>query len=211
MTDEPRQPAEGLDAVVRRLDMRAVPDVDADPDELRRRREREDRWRLRIPPRFQGARLHDVQDAATRQALEDWASGAPRTNLLLLGPVGVGKTHAAVGVLRVVHEHEWSIAFAPIVEALDWLRPNGPDDAFNALARPRVLVLDDLGGERPTDWTAERLYAVVNRRWLDNKATVATSNLKPDELRQVLDERLYSRLVHGATAVALTGPDRRRS
>lgn len=179
-----------------------------DPDELRRLRERQYLWERSIPSRFRYATLADV-DEPQSGSLRDWATELPG-NLVLLGPVGVGKTHAAVATLRLCHDLGYSIMFAPIVEALDMLRPGGGDDVAARLATVRVLLLDDLGAERPTDWTAERLYSVINRRWLDEKVTIVTSNLPPDELEPTLDPRLYSRLVDGATATRLTGPDRRR-
>ena len=62
-----------------------------------------------------------------------------------------------------------------------------------------------------TEWTAERLYALINRRWLEVRPTVCTTNLDPDQLREAVGERVFSRLVgNGAVVLRLTGHDRRR-
>lgn len=171
-----------------------------------------DEWEKRIPRRFHFASLGEIDEPARGELLE-WASTPPvgRPNLILLGPVGVGKTHAAVGALRVCHEHGSSVMFAPIVEVLDQLRPGGPPDMPERLASVRTLLLDDIGAERPTDWTSERLYGIVNRRWLNELPTIVTSNLSPTELEGTLDRRLFSRLVHDAVAVNIGGGDRRRA
>lgn len=186
---------------------RVVDDIEETVDVQRRR----DEWQVRIPPRFANARLADV-DQPMRDTLGEWASSAPgpTTNIVLLGPVGTGKTHAGIGALRVCHDHGLSVAFAPIVEALDSLRPGGPNDATAKLMNARVLMLDDLGAERPTDWTAERMYGIVNRRWLNKLPTIVTTNLAVAELDRAVDARLLSRLVHDATAIEMHGRDRRR-
>lgn len=97
------------------------------------------------------------------------------------------------------------------VELLDLLRPGGPEGALYDLADLELLILDDLGSERPTEWTAERLYALVNRRWLEERPTIVTSNLASGELQQAVGPRVYSRLVgNGSVGIGLSGPDRRR-
>lgn len=205
MSTEPRR-------IERSVLAEIVTDVELDDmDVQRRRRERADEWAKRIPLRFRDADIHDIEEVE-RVELSEWASTAPgpSTNLVLLGPVGVGKTHAAVAALRICHEHGKSVMFAPIVEALDALRPGGPPDAGDRLARVGVLLLDDLGAERPTDWTSERLYGIVNRRWLDKRPTIVTSNVEPGALEAALDPRLFSRLVHEAVPVRFGGDDRRR-
>jgi DNA replication protein DnaC len=171
-------------------------------------------WQRAIPNRFQWADLADFTDQPPEVAadLAEWAAKPDRRNLLLLGPVGVGKTHAAVAATRRQHfDHGVDVRFLPVVELLDMLRPGGPEGALYDLADTDLLVLDDLGSERPTEWTAERLYALINRRWLEARPTVCTTNLEPDPLREAVGERVFSRLVgNGAVVLRLTGHDRRR-
>lgn len=168
------------------------------------------RWHAMIPQKFHRAQLVDV-DLPARGDLEDWGRECPPRNLVLFGAVGVGKTHAAVAAVRPGwFDRRRDVLFAPSVEMLDQLRPGGPAGAFDALVDAGVLLLDDLGMERATDWTDERLYAVVNRRWLEDRPTVATTNLDPEPLRAKIGERLYSRLADGI-AVRLAGTDRRRN
>lgn len=120
-------------------------------------------------------------------------------------------THLAVAAARLRFDRGAEVRFLPVVELLDMLRPGGPEHALYDLADLEVLVLDDLGSERPTEWTAERLYALVNRRWLEERPTICTSNLSPTELEKSVGDRVFSRLVgNGSVGVKLSGPDRRR-
>lgn len=192
------------------------PSADTDVEEMlatNRRRA----WEAIRPSRFAGAHIDDVADHV-RDDLVAWCEQRATTNVLLLGPVGVGKTFAALAAARDRHAEGDTVAFWPVVELLDALRPSANvarspadhDDVAGAYT-VGVLVLDDLGAERPTEWTAERLYALINRRWLEERPTIVTSNLAPDVLREAIGERMYSRIADGAVGLHLVGPDRRAS
>jgi DNA replication protein DnaC len=170
-------------------------------------------WAGLIPGRFQDARLEELAcEPATIATLRDWAESPAGRNLMLVGPIGVGKTIAAIAAVRPLHDAGRSVRFVPLVELFDELRPDGPPGALARTVSVDVLVIDDLGSEKATDWTAERLYALVNRRWLEERPTVATTDLEPDLLKATIGERTYSRLVgNDAVAVRLSGPDRRRT
>lgn len=143
----------------------------------------------------------------------------PRTapNLLILGPVGSGKTYQALGALRRV-----ALACAARCQRVAYRAITHPE--FNARMRPQpdeshsialmdmqavdLLVLDDLGSGKATDWTDDTLYRLIDTRWSHQRPTIATTNLHADEIRDVLDERVVSRLACGVQ-VALTAADRR--
>lgn len=168
-------------------------------------------WATLVPKKFRTAMLTEVEPAPVRDVIRRWGEQPEGRNLVLLGPVGSGKSHAATAAVRAMHFEGDRIEWWPTVELLDAMRPGSDDD--DAMARALgadVLLLDDLGAERPTAWTAERLYLVVNRRWMEDQPIVATSNLTLDELRQALGDRCFSRLTGGADVVTLTGRDRRR-
>lgn len=177
------------------------------------RRIRLDRFAAEIPARFASAALGDLPEPR-RSEISSWCDGPEGRNLILSGPVGCGKTHAAIAALREILPGCLSWKICSVVELLEELRPGGPEGALDRACSVSVLLLDDLGAERPTDWTAERLAAVIDRRWLDQRPIVATTNLSlgpTGELIEALGERSYSRLVgSGAVVLQLTGDDRRR-
>jgi DNA replication protein DnaC len=173
-----------------------------------------DRWAQAIPNRFRWARLDKLDPDQEPETLTLWAT-AGTGNLLVHGPVGTGKSYAAVAACQVRHDRGEDVHWWPIVELLDGLRDEVADSTlatrlFDRLTEEAdVLVLDDLGGHRSTEWADERLYAIVNRRWLDERPTVVTTNLSRSKLRESVGERILSRLLDGATVVALDGADRR--
>lgn len=168
-------------------------------------------WLSVVPARFVRAQTSDFTPAVA-ETLEAWARAPLGRNLVIFGPIGTGKSHAAVAAVRPGFEDHLEVRFYPVDELLDSLRPGGPEDALYQLADVERLVIDDLGSERVTEWTADRVFALLNRRWLEMLPTVVTSNLTPEQLEAHVGPRAYSRLVGSdAVVVRLSGQDRRRS
>lgn len=225
MADDPVPVPELLDEARRRLesaaekvDLKALPPVadGLDHDELARLRHegrqeaRELAWGAEVPSRFRHARLSDFR-GLSGQALATWAEGPTMGNLVLLGATGAGKSHAAVAACRPAFERGLDVMFTGVVAALDLLKPGGRDRHMEELSMVDRLILDDIGAERPTEWSTERLYVLVNDRWQEERPMVVTSNLEPDMLEEHLGRRTFSRLVgNDAVVVQLTGEDRRR-
>lgn len=165
-------------------------------------------------------------------ALEDWqpANGLPRVRcasyvaawppaqplLMLAGEKGTGKTMLACAILRRAWErHGVRGQFWPIIELLDRYRRTADearavetlDDVDEALRRVELLVLDDLGAHRSTDFAEERLFALIDWRYREGQPLVVTSNASLLELAP----RVRSRLADAAVSVVVpfAGPDRR--
>jgi len=135
-------------------------------------------------------------------------------SLLLYGVCGTGKTHNGYAAL---HALSTSGAFCgwvatPAADLYARLRPrHGVDseDVFERHAKAPVLMLDDLGAAKGTDWVEEVNYRLVNYRYERMLPTLVTSNARPRDLAGVLGERVASRLTEMTTPVTLKGPDRR--
>jgi DNA replication protein DnaC len=173
-----------------------------------------ERWRQAIPARFLWAELSDFHEDTALSAdayrrLCEWSEQAAQRNLVLFGPTGTGKTHAAVAACRAAHYSNRDVRFFPVVELLDALRPGGDVDDLYELAAVDRLVIDDYGSQRDTDWSDERLYTLVNRRWLEQLPTVVTTNLDAAGMEERMGPRLFSRLRDNAVAIELQGRDRR--
>lgn len=179
-------------------------------DEALSPRWREARWE-QIPNRFRWATVGDLTEPEARD-IRAWAEATgPLPNLVLYGPTGTGKTHAAVAAARLRFDAGDEVQFWPVVELLDGLRPGGDLEVWDrAVTDADTLILDDLGASRATDWTDERLYALINRRWLDERPTIVTTNLAPEDLMTAVGERIASRVLGcGAVVLGVGGPDRR--
>ncbi len=102
------------------------------------------------------------------------------------GPVGTGKTSLAILVAKAVKEAGRSYAVYPVPRLLAEIKRTFDRDAsdsylgfFRRLCTVDLLVLDDLGAEKQTEWVLEQLYSIVNERWQDRRSIVVTTNL-PD-------------------------------
>lgn len=135
--------------------------------------------------------------------------------LLIVGPVGTGKTHLAVGVLREAYRLGSSIAFAQVPQVLAEIRAGigrGDEEAASQIemyGEVSVLALDDLGSERVTDWVREQLFLIINRRYEEMLPTIITSNDSLEGLEAHVGQRIASRLAGMCIGVALDGPDYR--
>ena len=96
---------------------------------------------------------------------------------------------------------------------LDDLRPNDTDEGKKWMKwcmDADVLFLDDLGKERTSDWVMERLYLIVNQRYMERKATIFTANLSIDKLGEKMkDPAILSRLKHLSAVIDFRGDDKR--
>lgn len=178
----------------------------------------------RIPPRFAGATVTDPHvdgwvaviiaqaRASSRVPGVDFVTGGP--SLLVAGPVGTGKTYQAYGAVRAlaaasVRAH-W--VFITAADLYGTLRPRAGVDSeteFRRIASARLLVLDDLGSAKGSEWTEEVNYRLVNDRYERQAATIFTTNIPPRELADRLGQRITSRLHEMATTVPLVGRDLR--
>lgn len=170
-------------------------------------------------------------DAARRVAAGDLRS------LVLVGPPGVGKTHLMAGIFRVVTERAivaWKRDRAAAIEAFQPVPPMllpewcsvpelvsdlrtemgtdlhaASDRALRLRTWPSLLVLDDLGREKISDWTGELVYTIANARYEALLPTIASSNLGPKELATSGYWPVVSRLAEDGALVHVEAPDRR--
>jgi|SRR5579859_1803575 len=110
------------------------------------------------------------------------------TGLLFIGPIGVGKTHLAVGILReLVLQKSVPCLFYDYRELLKEIQ-NSYNPTVNttemAILRPvfeaEVLVLDELGAVKPTEWVWDTVSLILNTRYNDKRTTIITTNF-PDQ------------------------------
>lgn len=170
-----------------------------------------------VPGRFANAAVDHPRVAEWVDRFnQDWRT-AP--SLLLAGEPGTGKTHLAMAALRSVAltaaRRGARLRFRVIThpQLNHALRPKvdgSHEHAMDPYETADLLVLDDLGAGKQSDWTADGLYRLVDARWSAPLPTIYTTNLAPEALADAVGDRVVSRVFDGMR-VLLTGSDRRRS
>jgi len=134
-------------------------------------------------------------------------------SLLLLGPTGTGKTHQAYGALRSAVRRPAAVRWEAVSAADLVAETRGAKDVDELLRRyirADLLLLDDLGVAKASEWTEEVTYRVIDHRYRECRPGIFTSNIAAPRLRDLLGERVASRLVEMCgNPVVLRGTDRR--
>ncbi len=133
---------------------------------------------------------------------------------LLQGRYGCGKTHLAAAIANFVVDMGVPTLFITVPDLLDALRfsYNAEDvtfeQRFEEIRRVRLLVLDDFGTQNATPWAQEKLFQILNFRYINKLPTVVTTNLSLNEI----EGRIRSRLTDPdlVTRIEITAPDYRR-
>ena len=143
--------------------------------------------------------------------------------ILLSGPPGIGKTHIAVSVLRAVVlkglrglYYDTRTLLWDLRSTFDPVTRSSGNDILRPVMEADLLVLDDLGAERLTDWVEETMHLVVNTRYNERRPTVFTSNYKDEaddedqnSLKVRVGFRMLSRLREMCEFLEYDGPDYR--
>jgi len=201
--------------------------------------------RCRIPPRYEHCTLESFEpgNASLSAALEKalaFCAGYPHLGddeglgLLFSGDNGVGKTHLAVAVLRELCANRgargqfWDFheLIREIKSSYDPETKTTELQVLEPVVDADVLLLDDLGAWKMTDWMNDTLFYILNSRYMAKRPTVITTNyqdvtreeaLAADPLRrreflvERIGQRLRSRLMEMCLVVRVTGSDHRQA
>lgn len=168
--------------------------------------------RAGIMPRFENAEHPLAPELAT-----ELAQGR---NVYISGDVGTLKSHLASATARLLVIRGTQVRYSAMWKVLDEIKA-GFRDGYDPLPKyqsARVLVLDDLGKESPTDFALERLFALVDERYARMLPTCITTQYVPGRLIERLSKNgdldtakaIVSRLRQDCRKVELSGGDRRR-
>jgi DNA replication protein DnaC len=186
-----------------------------------------------IPTRYQHCTLtdflayNDSLKRAVEYALKVIADFPIRSTerdrgLLLIGAPGVGKTHLAVAMLSECIRKGGVGRFYTVIDLMGLLRSTyaGQDNTTESavlrdVTEADIVVLDELGRERATEWRDEMLHLIVNARYSNRRPTLFTTNFDvgdiedPDALQVRVGMRVYSRLCEMCEMLHLDAADYR--
>ena len=185
--------------------------------------------KLRLPERFKNKTLLNFtnREVEVELALKAVYAGE---SLFISGACGTGKTHLACGLT-----YEWFISqcrwievngekqmssptlpvFLPTTELFLRLKASFDNnrvselDILDEYSNAKLLIIDDIGVEKITDWSRQVFYTLIDRRYRNMKQTIITSNLYLDEISKNIDDRIVSRLIEMGKIIKLDGQDQR--
>lgn len=144
--------------------------------------------------------------------------------LIFMGPVGVGKTHLAVAILRGLLEkgvgclfYDFGSLLKEIQDSYNHISKTSELSVLAPVYQAEVLVLDELGASKPTDWVRETMMQIIGKRYNDKKLTIFTTNYldtrrtaSEETLEDRIGVRLRSRLYDMCKTIVVEGEDYRR-
>ncbi len=182
-----------------------------------------------VPRRYVHCTLEKFHDPgnvsiqrARREAV-DFVDCWPGSNegILLMGACGVGKTHLAVAVIQELIEQDkpGKLLFSNFQDLVQEIQASfdssdspRKSDILQPLLEADLLVLDELGSQKPTQWVQDILYYIINSRYNDVRTTIFTTNYydeppnpKEERLEERIGPRLRSRLYSMTRPVVITG------
>ncbi len=139
------------------------------------------------------------------QTLKGW--------IFLSGRYGCGKTHLAAAIANEALKNGTPTLFLTVPDLLDWLRASYSsstdsfEDRFDEIRNYPLLVLDDFGTQNATPWAQEKLFQIINHRYINQLSTVVTSNLDLNGFEGRIRSRLMDPEI--VTKVEINAPDYR--
>lgn len=139
--------------------------------------------------------------------------------LLLFGNVGSGKTFLASSIANeIITEYSYTVKMRNFAQILNDLQKGGfnldRNEYIKQIINPTLLILDDFGIERNTEYALEQIYNVINARYLKARPTIITTNLNFKDIEKEQEDimlgRIYSRIIEMCLPLRVVGADRRK-
>lgn len=130
--------------------------------------------------------------------------------LMFWGDVGTGKSYTAAAIANELLDRQVPVIMTSFIKLL---KEVGENDYVDRLNKAKLLIIDDLGAERSTDYALEKVYDIIDSRYRSAKPIILTTNLTMDEMKNSEDirfNRIYDRIFEMCYPVKVTGKSWRK-
>ena len=165
------------------------------------------------PARYQHTSWEDVPSNIQKFVQE---MQKDRRGLFIHGAVGTGKTHIAYAIKDWLEYKQIWCRFENTTELIFDIKGDIGRDHLSRVNKAEslsefkgILILDDIGAERISDYVAEVFYFIMNKRYNEMMPTIFTSNLSLGQLAEKIGDRTASRIIEMCDVVEIKGDDRR--
>ena len=131
--------------------------------------------------------------------------------LMMHGASGTGKSYRAAQICTEIIKRGYSAKFTSLGEIERELWDNDKSAVYKKLERYDLIVLDDFGAERRTDYTSEIRYNVIDTRYNSGKPLIFTTNITSFENKDIADSRVNSRIREKVLLMRFDGESRRKT
>ena len=135
--------------------------------------------------------------------------------ILFWGDVGVGKTYTAAVICNELLKREVSVVMTSFIRLIDEaMKFDDKNDYISKLDDADLLIVDDLGAERGTDFALEKVYEIVDQRYRTKKPLILTTNMTLKEMNETTDmryRRIYDRIFEMCYQFHITGVSWRKA
>lgn len=174
-----------------------------------------DRLGLSLPKRELSKWSFDNADESNTVALnyvEGWDTESK--GLLIYGGVGTGKTFMAGCIFNALMRKGVPCLMTSTIKLAGWLwNVDDREDRIQRLNQFKMLIIDDLGAERDTEWMTEMVHEIIDVRYMTRLPLIVTTNMTAEEIKHPADikkERLISRLLEICVPYEMKGKDKRK-
>lgn len=153
--------------------------------------------------------------AKARAYVDKWSDMlCQNIGLLLWGEVGTGKTFVAACIANALIEQHVSVKMTNFSSILNDLFAEGDKNKYlDRLNDHKLLIIDDLGIERDTEYALEQVYNIIDARYKSNYPLIVTTNLSLAELKNPTDtahKRIYDRVLEMCVPIKFIGENFRK-
>ena len=165
--------------------------------------------------RYYKGSAHDLMTSVLsrcKQFAQNFELG--NNGMIFMGKTGVGKTHLSLSIANEVLKKGFGVVYGTSSEFLGKIEKEhfgrADGDTLELLCECDLLIIDDLGAEFQTQFTSSAIHELINRRIMEGKPTIISTNLSPAELAQIYGDRVSSRIIGNFEPLKFEGNDIRQ-